>query len=119
MQINVLIDLGQNLKKPSTFDRFYPLLSLKVEETYVHLETIVLRKMLDYSSIYFLLSFLVMDSNSGADGSIGHRMSKNGSSALGYTPDLTSGVHNEYNYTYSDKNSNCSSQKGNTHSKSI
>ena len=62
-----------------------------------------------------------MDSNSGADGSLGHRMSRNGSSALGYTPDLTSGVHNEYTYTYSDKNSNCSSQKGggNAHSKSI
>ena len=47
-------------------------------------------------------------------------MSKNGSSTLGYTPDLTSGVHNEYNYSYSDKNSNCSSQKGiNGHSTPI
>ncbi len=48
------------------------------------------------------------------------RMSKNGSS-LGYTPDLTSGVHlhvsnsnNDYNFSYSDKNSNCSSGKGNS-----
>lgn len=42
------------------------------------------------------------------------RISKNGSS-LGYSPDLTSGVHHGtastvcYDYTYSDKNSNCSS----------
>ena len=54
----------------------------------------------------------VLETNSATDGSSAHRMSKNGgSSTLGYAPDLTSGVHNEYTYTYSDKNSNCSSQK--------
>eukprot|EP00093_Oithona_nana_P009055 09055.XXX_470797_475455_1 [CDS] Oithona nana genome sequencing. len=46
-------------------------------------------------------------------GNPGSRMSKSGST-LGYAPDLTSGVQNEYNFTYSDKNSN-SSIKSNSH----
>ena len=39
-------------------------------------------------------------------------MSKSGST-LGYAPDLTSGVQNEYNFTYSDKNSNSSIKSNN------
>lgn len=45
---------------------------------------------------------------SGSPSNTNARLNKNGSS-LGYVPDLTSGtVHTDYNFTLSDKNSNCS-----------
>ena len=57
---------------------------------------------------------IVFAENGSAQSTAARLAGKSGSSSLGYNaPDLTSGVQaNDYNFTFSDKNSNCSSQKG-------